>query len=129
MAETSDSVQQLFMRLSTDGVSVPELTDWSSKPLSAILLATESGAWYVIEPIYEQPSLVTRFSEATPFYGEFKLPSPEMILRKPGNPDQNLEVGKPVDIYGLPRRGTEFDPDSLYTTTPLTGIQYLENEP
>jgi len=126
MAESSDSIQRLFIRLRSEGVNTPELTDWRNKSLSAILLATKSGTCYVVEPIAKHPSLVTRFSEVAPFYGEFRLPSPEMILRKPGNPDQKLEVGKPVDIYGLPSRGTEFDPDAIYTTTRLVEIKYLE---
>lgn len=120
------NIHHLFIRLYSEGVVTQELTDWRIKSIGAILLATKSGAYYVVEPVTGHPSLVSRFSESTPYYGEFRLPSPEIILRKPGNPDQNLEVGRLVNIYGLSRQGTEFDPDSLYTTIALVQIKYLE---
>ena len=119
-------IQDLAMLLRAEGASVEELNGWRRLGLLAILLGTESGAYYIIEPNEEPPSLVTRLSEAPPFYGEFRMSSSEPIVRRQGDPDPDLEIGKSVDIYGLPRRGTQFDPESLYTTTPLVEIKYLD---
>lgn len=125
---TEAKLPDLIRRIQAEGVRTEKLTDWRNKGLLAILLGTESGANYVIEPITGEPSRVTRLSETPPFHGEFRMPPTEAIIRRQGNPDTELEVGKQVNILGLPRKGTELDPDSLYTTTPLVEIKYLEAE-
>lgn len=121
-----NEIQSLAKLLRAEGTTVGELNEWRRLGLLAILLGTESGAYYIIEPTEEPPSLVTRLSEAPPFYGEYRMSSSEPIVRCQGNPDPDLELGKSVDIYGLPRQGTQFDPESLYTTTPLVDIKYLD---
>ncbi len=119
----------LIHRLQIDGASTERLSDWrGNRNLLALMLRTESGACYVVEPSKEGPSLVTRLSETQPYYGEYRLPSTEVIVRRQGNPDKEIMTGRCVNIYGLPRKGIDFDPDSIYTTMPLVEIKYLERE-
>jgi hypothetical protein len=117
----------LVHRIQQEGTSTDKLTDWWRGSLLGFLIGTESGAYYIVEPASGQPSLVTRLSEATPYHGEFRMTGSEPILRREGNPDTELQIGKCVDIVGLSRKGVDFDPDSLYTTTPVVEIKYLES--
>lgn len=120
-----EELSGLIQRLRHEGVTTDRLEDWPRKGLLAIMLGTESSAYYIVEPIEGSPSLVTRLSEAPPYYGEYRMTGAEQIVQRQGNPDRNLEMGKAMDILGLSRKGPEFDPDSLYTTAPLVEITYL----
>lgn len=122
-----DTLQDIFCRLHIEGVSTNILEGWPNMGLLAILLRTEPGTCYIIEPVIDEPSLVTRLSEVTPYYGEYRIPSGETLVRRQGNPDRTIKLGKEVNILGLPRRGTVFDPDSIYTTTQLVEIKYLDS--
>lgn len=116
----------LIQRLREEGIATDRLEDWPKKSLLGIMLGTESGAYYIVEPAVDSPSLVTRFSEVPPYYGECRMSDAEAIVRRQGNPDRILEVGSSMNILGLSRKGSDFDPDSLYTTMPLVEITYLE---
>ncbi len=120
-----EDLSGLVQRLREEGIRTERLDDWQNKGLLGIMLGTESGAYYIVEPV-GNPSLVTRLSEAPPYYGEYRMPATEAMVRRQGNPDRRLELGNPMNILGLSRKGPEFDPDSLYTTTPLVEITYLE---
>jgi hypothetical protein len=120
-----EELSDLIQRLRHEGVTTDRLEDWPKKGLLGIMLGTEGGAYYIVEPIVGNPSLVTRLSEAPPYYDEYQMTSAEPIVQRQGNPDRNLEIGNPMDILGLSRKGPEFDPDALYTTTPLVEITYL----
>ena len=123
---TNKELLDLIPRLYQEGVSTDSLNYWPNKGLLAMLLGTESGAYYVIQPVKDSPCLVTRLAEVPPFYDEYRLHLDEAIVQRQGNPDRDLEVGKVVDILGLSRRGFGIDLDSLYTTTPLVEIKYIE---
>jgi hypothetical protein len=122
-----EDLSELVRQLQTNGEHVEHLENWPSLGLAALLLCTESRAAYIVEPRRGKPSLVSRLSEAPPSYDEFRLPSSEAMIRRQGNPDFSLQIGKSVNILGLARHSTEFDPDSLYTTTPLVEIKYIVN--
>lgn len=122
----NEELSGLIQRLRHEGVTTDRLNDWPKQGLLGIMLGTESGAYYIVEPSAGQPSLVTRLSEAPPYYGEYRMTGAEPMVRRQGNPDRNLEIGNQMDILGLSRKGPEFDPDSIYTTTPLVEITYLE---
>lgn len=123
--ELTEGIPLLLYRLQREGISTNELRNWRAMNIAAMLLATESGAQYLIEPVEGEPSLITRLAEVPPYYDRYRMPHSTTIVRRQGTLDGDLLVDSRVDIYGLSRKGVEFDPDSSYCTTPLVEIKYL----
>ena len=84
-----EELQGLIQKFRREGVNTDKLDNWPKKGLLGIMLGTESGAYYIVEPSAGHPSLVTRLSEVPPYYGEYRMPGAEPIVRRQGNPDRN----------------------------------------
>jgi hypothetical protein len=124
-ADKYSEIVELVSRIEVEGKSVTAINDWRAEEVDAMLLETKSKAKYLVEARPADTALITRLAEKGPLldYGGPRLPL--VIVRFQGNPDRSLRLDKPVDILGLSRKGPQFDPDSLYTTMPLTEIKFI----
>jgi hypothetical protein len=113
-ADKYSVIVELVSRIEVEGKSVTAINDWRAEEVDAMLLETKSKAKYLVE---------ARPADTALDYGGPRLPL--VIVRFQGNPDRSLRLDKPVDILGLSRKGPQFDPDSLYTTMPLTEIKFI----
>lgn len=123
------SFSQLIHQLHTEGLQVDVLEDWRSRDVAAFILSTESSADYLVEVVdVEGACLVSRLAEVGPRIDYDGPRAPKVIFRHQGNPDSTVRVGEIAMFMGIARRGTAFDPDSVYGTTPITSIIYLPRQ-
>lgn len=120
-------IGEVVRNLQVEGIKTECLENWHELGLRAIMLSTGSEATYLLEPVNGLRCQISRISEMQPYYGEYRMQGSQPFIRRQGNPDRHLRLGNPVNILGLSRKDTEFDPDSTYTTTPLLEIAYLES--
>lgn len=126
--DPNQEIHGLMNDIAVGGVNVDMLENWHERDLRGLWVDTQSSAKYIIEPRVGLASLVTRLSEKGGPLLDYDGPRLRvMIIRHEGNPDHTLKVGSMMDILGLSKRNPAFDPDSLYTTTPVTVIRYLES--
>lgn len=125
--ESKHEISSLFEELKTEGIETQKLRNWRELGLRAILLSTESGARYIVEPRVEDPSLVTRISEKPIVYvdGEHTPDILDVIVRREVVPDYNLAVGERVVFDGIDLGGQSYDMHSALTTITLVEIRYL----
>lgn len=118
----SVEVNELYWHIKERGQLVgQESFDW--REAGAILMLVETlGANYLIEPMHEDFSLVTRVNEDTKKTYNFAIP----FIRCQANPDEIIRVGEILTIFDINRKTRVLEPGASFKTSPVKTVMYLK---
>ena len=98
------------------------------KPSHLLSVETERSRILIESNQAGEHATMTVLTESIARVGADGPVHPHAIFRRQGNPDSEITVGEPFNVLGLSRKGRAFDYDSIFTTTPVTGLTILPRE-